>query len=160
MCNVCHISTGHITGGSDILSLLPTTSVSSAHTSNITLSNADKVHVTITCANNLDLLYEAHATPVTVLKSPPSSTGAFVKVYPKSVSYFEPQSDVQGTELGIEFSHGAFEDEVEIDHFQYKVTQKDGSHVTDWCPISKQVHITGKKCTYNFEKELVNITYI
>ena len=130
---------GYQEGSDEIVPYSPTVDIDSTYASNLSLSQYDIVHVTITCINRLNFRSSSHAKPVTIMSNPPAIESAYIRIEPHQYTYFAPRHLTQEKNVDVSFMFGGFIDNATISHYEYMMQTP--SINTEWISIGKQVGI-------------------
>ncbi|KAH3708866.1 hypothetical protein DPMN_068325 [Dreissena polymorpha] len=133
----CKFSVGSTTLTDDIQAEKDSDTLQSFHFDRKYLHHGDKVYVTVTCVNKVELATIVLSNPVTIYLDPPSSAHAFVNFMPVSQEstsmsdslFGEPVWQSNSNILHMEWDN--FEDRSQITSYRYRILSN-GEIVVDW----------------------------
>ncbi|XP_013409734.1 uncharacterized protein LOC106173226 [Lingula anatina] len=128
----CTWTIGRSESTQGILPWQPTTNNSYSGPVSATLTHGEKVHVTIRCSNEVDLVAVANAQPVTVITKPPISENASVLSILRNESPFHAYRSYQSTNSSIRVAWSGFQDNVGIQRYVIRVRGRDNRTVVKW----------------------------
>ena len=105
---------GSSSGGSELLPLTQTSSLSHATADDIQLDHGQSLYVTVTCTNSLDLTQSIMSSGELIVSRAPNAEHGYVVFHPQSHTDFMARDGTQANNDLLEFSFQGFEDIVGI----------------------------------------------